>query len=495
MTTGATPVAEPSVKNGAFVRNVAWTAGARWGGQALTSGITILVARILTPADYGLIGMGMVFMGLVRFLSEFGIGGSVVVMREFDRERLAALNTCAVLLGCAGLLISAIFAIPLGHFFNAPKLPGLVLASSVGFIVTGFRAVPAAALQRDFRFKLLAGLDLGQSVLAAVITLALAVAGRGFWAIVYGNLVAAFIGTVVTASLSPQRFVRPTLARIRPAVSLSRNITTATLAWYVYSNADFLVVGKMLGQTSLGFYNIGWTLAMLIVERVTTLVGGVAPAYLAEAKHDIAELRRYLFRISGSIALLTFPASLGLALVADDFCRVVLGPRWIGAITPLRLLAVYASIRSLGPILAQLLTVSGEDGFVAKNAIFAAVLMPIAFIVGSRSGVQGVAWAWVIAYPFVTIPLFVRVARKLQIRLWDYVDAIKPALVSAVLMATAVLVFRILTVNAHPVVRLTLSVLLGAAVYSAVLFIGFRAEIESMLRLIRPRARVEQVVA
>ena len=341
-------------------------------------------------------------------------------------------------------------------------------------------------LQRDFRFKLLAAIDLGQAVLAALITLCLALAGAAYWSIILGNAIAALIAALTTMGFSPQRFGPPDLARLRPSIALSRNITTATLGWYIYSNADFLIVGRMLGQAALGLYNIGWTLAMLIVERVTTLVGGVAPAYLAAAKHDTAELRRYLFRISGTIALLTFPASLGLALVADDFCRVVLGARWIGAIGALRLLAIYAGVRSLGPLLAQMLTVSGEDRFVARNGTAAAIVMPIAFAIGARWGVEGVAVAWVVAYPVVTTPLFLKTMRHLKIRVRDYVDALRPALVSTAVMVLAVLALEWSATGLRPVVRLPLAVAVGAIAYAAVLFAAFRARVQTLVRVLRP---------
>jgi teichuronic acid exporter len=471
-----------------FARSVAWTAGAKWGGQLLTSGITLLVARILVPADYGLVGMAALFLGLVRFLSEFGIGSSVVVMRESNRETLASLNTCAAILGSIGMLVTMAFAIPLGHFFAAPDLPAVIMVSSLGFPIAAIRTLPAAVLQRDFRFKLLAAIDLGQAVSAALITLGLALAGGKYWSIILGNAAAALLASLAVIAFSPQRFGRPQLSKLRPAISLSKNITTATLGWYIYSNADFLVVGKMLGQAALGLYNIGWTLAMLIVERVTTLVSGVAPAYLAAAKHDLTELRRYLFRISGTIALLTFPASLGLALVADDFCRVILGARWMGAIGALRILAIYAGVRSLGPLLAQMLTVSGEDRFVARNGAAAAIVMPVAFVVGARWGVEGVAVAWVIAYPLVTTPLFMKTMRHLEIRVGDYLAALKPAFVSTAVMVVAVLALRFGMVNARPVVRLPLAIVVGAAAYGAALFALFRSRVQTLIRVLRQSA-------
>lgn len=482
------PGAEPPPQRRSLVHAVAWTAGAKWTGQLLTSGITLLVARILTPGDYGLMGMAVLFLGFVRFLSDFGIGGAIVARGEDDEGRLTSLNSWAVLLGLAGAVATLLAAVPLGQFFRQEKLPALMMVMSTTFVISGFRVIPAAVLQRDLRFKLLAGIDLVQALTAGLTTLGLALLGARYWALVLGNVLALALASGITVLYSPHRFTTPNLGKVRPAVTLSRDLTIANVCWYAYSNADFLIVGKVLGQTALGLYNIGWTLAMLIVERVTTIVGGVAPAYLSAARHDLAALRRYLLRISGSISLLTFPISLGLALVADDFCAVVLGPKWSNAIGSLRLLAMYAGLRSLTPIVPQILIVEGENRFVAGNAILAAVVMPAAFWIGARWGVEGVAMAWVLAFPIIAVPQFVRVFAVLQLTAREYVRGIRLPLVSSLIMAAAVAAFRLAAGELVPAMRLAIAVPLGACVYCASLYFVFGARPGTLVAMIRPRA-------
>src|SRR5439155_593304 len=116
------------------------------------------------------------------------------------------------------------------------------------------------------------------------------------------------------------------------------------LGWYVSANTDFLVAGRILGKTALGFYNVAWTLASVPVDKVAALVGQVTPAFFSAVQTDRPAMRRYLLRITEGIALITFPVSLGLVLVARDFVLVVLGSKWEGTIAPLRLLAAYATL-------------------------------------------------------------------------------------------------------------------------------------------------------
>lgn len=479
------PKAVPTKRS--LAHSVAWTAASKWSGQLLTSGITLLVARILTPADYGLVGMALLFLGFVRFLSDFGIGGAVVARGEYDSDRLAALNTCAVLFGLCGCIVTIAAASSLGRFFKQPDLPFVIVVTSSTFCISGFRVLPTSVLQRDLRFKLLAGIDLTQSILASSVTLLLALIGARYWALVLGNIVALAIATVITIIASPQRFGRPVLSKLRPAASMSRDLTISNICWYIYSNSDFLVVGKVLGQAALGLYNIGWTLAMPIVERVTTIVGGVTPAYLSAVRDNPTELKRYLGRISGAIALLTFPVSVGLALVADDFCTVVLGPKWAGAVAALRLLALYAGVRSLTPIIPQILNVVGEHRFVARNAGIAAIVMPAAFWFGSRWGPSGVALVWVIVFPLITVPLFMRVFGVLKMTATEYLGSIRLPLISSVIMAAGIFLFRFLAAGTIPVVRLGLTVAIGASLYAGALYFVFGATPATLLALRRTR--------
>src|SRR2546425_8629430 len=108
-------------------------------------------------------------------------------------------------------------------------------------------------------------------------------------------------------------------------MTFSRHIIVGRLAWYVYSNADFLVAGRILGKVALGLYEVGWNLANVPIEKITSLVGQVTPAVFSAVQRDHAALRRYLLRVTEGLALITFPASLGLALVAPDFVLLTLG--------------------------------------------------------------------------------------------------------------------------------------------------------------------------
>ncbi|HEY3194425.1 MAG TPA: lipopolysaccharide biosynthesis protein [Candidatus Dormibacteraeota bacterium] len=465
-TQSGTPV-EARALDHSLVRGVAWTAAAKWASQALAWVSWLIVARLLTPEDYGLVGMAAIYLGLVTLLSEFGLGTAVLAVRELSGAQIGQLNGLAVLLGLAGLLASCAVAIPLGRFFHAPQLPLVVVAMSTTFVITSFKTVPLALLQRDLRFKALAFIDLGQALVLAISMVGFAVAGFRYWTLVCGGVLSALISTGAILRLRHAPFGWPQPKSLKHAMTLSSDVVISRLGWYVSANTDFLVAGRILGKAALGFYNVAWTLASVPVDKVAALVGQVTPAFFSAVQTDHPAMRRYVLRITEGMALITFPVSLGLALVARDFVLVVLGSKWEGTIAPLRLLAAYAALRSITPLLPQALQIIRDSRFEMWRMVAAAVVMPTSFyFAAQRWGTVGLAMAWMLADPLLAFVLYRRVFRKIGLSPRAYLAALWPALSGTALMAGAVLAVGVLRGNEWtPALRLAAQIGVGVITY------------------------------
>lgn len=474
-----------------LLRGVAWTAAAKWASQALSWVSWLIVARLLTPEDYGLVGMAAIYLGLITLLSEFGLGTAVLAVRELSVGQINQLNGLAVLLGLAGVLASCAAAIPLGHFFHAPQLPLVVVAMSTTFVITSFKTVPFALLQRDLRFKALALIDLSQALVLAISMVVFAVAGFRYWTLVCGGVVGALVSTGAILRLRRVPFARPRPKSLRQAMTLSSDVLISRLCWYASANADFLVAGRILGKVALGFYSVGWTLASIPVDKVAALVGQVTPAFFSAVQTDRPAMRRYLLRITEGIALITFPASVGLALVARDFVLVVLGSKWEGTIAPLRLLAAYAAVRSITPLLPQALQIIRDSRFEMWRMVAAAVVMPAGFYLGGQQwGTVGLAMAWVLVDPLFAFVLYRRVFSKIELSPRAYLAALWPALSGTALMAAAVLAVGVLNGGAWTGgVRLVAQVGAGAITYGLACLVLHRKRFQAFHELVVPMRR------
>lgn len=483
---GCTPSSAGKTLDRDLVKGVAWTGAVKWLSQGLSWISTLIVARLLTPSDYGLVAMAMAFLGFVALINEFGLGSAIVMLQKLSPRTVAQLNSLAVLLGAIGFGVACLAAMPLSWFYDVPDLFAVVTVQGLGFIIGAFRSVPGAILEKSRRFKTLALVDGGQAMVSAVATITLAFTGAGYWALVWGNLIGNMSASLTVGILFPKPFLRPVLVDLREVLTFSWHLLATRISWYVASTSDVFVIGRLMGQAALGAYTFGATLANVPLEKVTGLVNRIAPAFYSAVQTDHAALRRYVTGLTEGLALITVPAAIGLALVAEDFVGLVLGEKWNAAIAPLQFLAVYAALRSVSSLLPPLFFLTGGSRIAVFNGIFAVFLFPLGFAIGSRWGIMGVAVAWLVVHPIILVPMYRHVFSAIKLSAVEYVWALWPAFSCAMVMALGVILVRMSVLqDASLTVRLGSQVLAGTCSYLLALALLHRQRAERFISLIR----------
>jgi O-antigen/teichoic acid export membrane protein len=471
---------------------VAWSGAAKWSTQLISWATTILVARILVPSDYGLLSMASVFLGVVLVLSECGVGTAVVTLRELEAEQLQQLNTFAVVLGFAGTLLAALAAYPLGWFFRSPNLPPVVMVVGLTFVISSLQTVPAGLLRREMKFRTLALIDLTRGVLVPLVTLAGAMLGLRYWALALGSVVGAVLTTCLTLFHRREPFARPRVEALTGVLQYSRDLLVGRLGWIVYLNGDFAVAGRRLGEAAVGAYTLAWTLSTSPIEKITALLSDVTPSLFSAVQHDRVALRRYFLNLSEVLCLVTFPASVGLALVSSDLVAAILGPKWAGTEAPLALLALYAGARSVSSLFGALFNATRETRFAMWTSLALAGLLLAGFIVGSRWGAAGIAAAWLVVHPSFSVYSFTRVQRILDLSRLEYFRALRLGLDGTAVMGVVLLAFQAFVSEGWPTwVRLVVSIMLGALTFAATTWAVHRARLLQIVAWLR-RARQGQ---
>jgi O-antigen/teichoic acid export membrane protein len=469
-----------------LVHGFAWSGLIKWTSQIVSWASTFVVAHFLSPSDYGLVSIAAVYLGLLTLIGEFGVGTTVITLRNLSEEQIAQLNGLALITGVVGFLGSCVLAVPLSMFFHFSGFRMVFIVMSIVFIISSLQSVPSALLQRELRFKATALIDGARSAILALFSVSLAVAGFRYWTLVFSTLLGACLSTGLTLRLRNHRFAWPRLRSLRSALKFSGDIVGARVAWYCYSNADFIVAGRFLGQSELGTYTFAWTLAHLPLERITGLLNTVMPAFFSAIQDDLASLRKYVLNVTQALALVTFPAAVGISLVASDFVHSALGPRWEGAIVPLELLAIYGAIRTVDSLLPFVLIVTGDTRRFLWLSLMNLIVLPPAFYFGSRWGAPGIAAAWLVLYPVLSVPLFWLALRKIQISGREYWRTICPPVVGVAFMVLAVSAIKaVLPISGHIWWRLGAEVLSGAIVYSGSMFLLFKDMLWAALRRIQ----------
>lgn len=455
----------PSLKQ-RFLGSVAWTSL----GQAITSflgiGVTVTLARLLDPQDFGLLAMATVFTRLVVQAQDFGVGQALVQSETAKPEQQKA--TFLLVLGFSSGLYVAMFllAVPIAAFYDDARVVNIVRVLALTYPISSFSVVPSAMLRRNLRMRGEAITSTISMLMEATTSISLAWFGFGVWALVVGQIVSGVSRAIGLSFASPWR---PGF-RIHGGGGLSLlrfggGVTTSTYLWYAYSNLDFLIIGRVLGSATLGVYTMAWNLAKMPQERIWSAVNPLILPILARTRSNRAELGRVVCKITRFTALIAFPAAAGLGAVAVDVVRVVLSDKWEGAVRPLQWLCVYGVVRSVVVLMPSVLVAVGELRRLIYFHLICLLALPTGFILGLRLGPSGVAMAWAIVYPLVAavwlLPPALRAA-EIPVRLY-LLGLARPAAATATMVGVVALAGAVLPF--HGVVRLVLRVSIGAAVY------------------------------
>jgi O-antigen/teichoic acid export membrane protein len=484
-----TPPTDRHTLDRSLVSGIAWTGGIKWVVQLFSWATTLVVARLLVPADFGIMGMGTLILGFIGLVNEFGLSAAIIQRKEIDEGLISYLGGFSLVSGIVLALLGAALAQPIAQFFHEPRVRLVAVALSLNFMISSPATISRSLLLRDMRFRTLATVDGANAVATSILTIVLAWMGWGYWALVAGALLTSCIATTALVILRPFRpRWPPHLSAISRELRFGLHIVGARIAWYGYSNGDFAVVGRVLGTAALGAYNVGWNLASLPVERISVLVMQVTEPVLARVQDRPVELRRYLKLLSEGISVVTFPIGVGMALVAPAFVPLVLGSRWSAAVVPLQLLALYGGFRSITPIYAQILVMTDHAPLSMWFNVLGVVFLIPAFIAGAHfGGTTGVALAWVIAYPALVVAYHVPTTfRMIGMRIPDYLGSLWPALSGCGAMAlTVYCVQTLLGAWQTRWIGFGLSVLAGAGAYLGILLTLHRERVRAGVSFIR----------
>jgi teichuronic acid exporter len=381
----------------------AWSVGGNLLKHLTGVGISFLLARLLQPSDYGLIGMVLVFMGFVNTFQDLGFGQAIVYFEE-DPADYPTYFTTTFLLGAGLTLLGIALAPAVAAFYHEPRLTPIVRIMSVNFAVTSLQSVSWGLLSKQFRFRELTIVESAGTVIAGVIGVAMAALGFGVWSLVT-NVLLSFL---IQCSLL-FHFARPHFTRTLKRAVLGRllrfggPLTGAALLHQFCDNADYLIVGKMVGAEAVGLYTLAFRLATLAHEKVAVLINRVAFPSFAAMQHDPQRLVDHWFQVSRVLSTVTFPFLTVLFFNAEDVLRLF-GARWTPAAAALRYLCVASVLRSLTHIVLHVFSALGKTPLRLQFGIANLVLMPAGFAVGCRlAGINGVGLAWCLLYPLIWI--------------------------------------------------------------------------------------------
>jgi O-antigen/teichoic acid export membrane protein len=259
---------------------------------------------------------------------------------------------------------------------------------------------------------------------------------------------------------------------MRDLLSFGGNVSIARLLWFFFTQADVLIVGKLLGKEMLGLYSVAMHLASLPVQRVSSILNQVAFPVLSRLQNDRTNLSGYLLSAMRVLSFFAFPVLWGISCTANEIVPLLLGQNWTEAILPLQLLSLMMPWRMVANFLPTATDAIGRPDLGLRNVLLASLVMPVAFLIASQWGIVGVAVAWVTVYPLVLLINVWQMLKVIGLRLGDLFHAIAPAVGSAAGMYAAVWGTRwLLGTDLNQLNKLVAMIVIGALIYGGLTLI------------------------
>jgi O-antigen/teichoic acid export membrane protein len=479
--------AEPALRQ-RVLHALGWALTGRLLAQATSWFITLLVIRLLTPGDYGLMALATIFVTLVALVNELGMGGALIQAEGLTERQICQTYgiVITVQFGFAALIVAT--AMPIAMFFNDARLAPILEVSSLQFVFLAFEIVPESLLMKALDFRLKAYIDTLAQLAGSLVTLALAWLGYGVWALVWGVLATSAV-KAIGFTAATRFYVWPSfsLHGMRQIISFGGMLTAERVFWFFYSQADNLILGKRFGGEVLGIYSVAIQLASLPMDKLGPIIGQVAFPAFSRVQGRPNEAVDYLLKAIRLIALISFPTMFGLSAVAPWFVPVVLGAKWQAAVLPLQLLALSMPLRFVALALPPFLKGLGHVRLSLTNAMLAFALLPPAFLIGSVWGVLGLCVAWLAVYPPYFALTILRAGRVTPLTLGAAARAMaRPTFAAAAMYGVVAGIAALFPAGSAPIVELGVLVLTGALTYGALSLAFNRATFHEAAGLMLP---------
>lgn len=448
-------------------RAAAWAFLSTAGAKIITLVGLMLLARLLAPAEFGLLAFALAYITYAETIGDLGTGVALIYWpdrREEAAQVTFVINVVAGLFWCGLTLLIAPWV---AAFFDAPAGAPLVRMLALSFLIRFLGNTHDALAQKDLRFRARAIPELGLAAVKAVIALGFAWYGYGAWSLVYGQLAGLAAWTVLLWIKIPWR---PTLTLpsdlLGPMLRYGSGIVSVNIVSAIAHHADIAVIGRMLGVTVLGFYQMAYKIPEASVIVLLWVVSKVLFPAFSRIHAEGGRLREPYLRATRYLSAVTMPAVAGLFLLSLPIVQVFFGSEWAPSAPILSMVALYIGIRSLSSHTGDILKATGRAYMLAGLAVLQAVLVVPALIVGARHyGAVGAAAGLALVSLLSTLIRLVIVCRLLNVPLLQQIRAFVPSTVAAGVMIAAILAVLRWTAADQYFAQLVTGVVAGAVVY------------------------------
>lgn len=425
-----------------------WTFLSSTGTQLIGFIVTAVMARLLTPGDFGIVAICSVFSGFIALFQDLGMASAIIQRKDTSEDYLSTSFSVSILAG-VGLAAGLVLLSPaVAWFYDEEVLKPILIVSSLGFIISPFISIHTSLLTKALEFKKIAFITVVTQVITSAFSIILAYMGYGVWSLVLGKTLGQpLVIPVVWHMVRWRPRFRIVKKCFNDLFGFSSNLLGFNLLNYFSRNMDNLIVGKYLGAQPLGYYSISYNLMLKPLQLISWSLGKVLFPVFSSLQDDPERTRNAYLKVVRSISLITFPMMTGLIIVAEELILTVYGEQWRPAVKPLQLLCLVGALQSVGTIAGIIYNSHGRTDITFKLGAVNTFLILIAFAVGIRWGLTGLITGYIISM----VPIFLSgqyfANRLIGLSMSTFFKTLVPASLSSVMMVMVLLAFRYINVK------------------------------------------------
>lgn len=399
---------------------------------------TLILVRLLSPADFGVVAMATSFIFMAEMLAAFGFDVALIQKQDASEEHYHTAWTCNVLLGVTITVVMLLAAAPIAQFYRHPEVFWVVCALALGPLFNGFENIGVVAFRKDLRFRSEFLFQLSRKVIGFMVVVPLAYFLKSYWALVCGILASKLASTAISYAAHPFR-PRFCFTQVKGLMGFSKWLLFNNVVGFMKERSSDFVIGRLNGAEHLGIYNVSYEFAAMPTTELSAPINRALMPGFARIASDPAALRDAYRNAIGMLALLAVPAAAGIFAVAPFLVPVVLGTKWLEAVPLIELLAPNGGMLLFHSSICAVLIASGHPSRVTTtNSLYVLLLLALLIALAPTYGVTGAAAA-ALGASIVCTPLYLlQVRRALGISVQVFVRAALRPIVAAIAMAALV---------------------------------------------------------
>lgn len=458
--------------------------GVTIGTQILS---TIILSRLLSPADFGILAMVLAVTAFAGLFRDLGLSTAAIQKQDLTDSQQSALFWINIAMGLVlGLIVAALSPL-VASFYGRPEVRNVTLVLSLVFVLGSLGAQHRARLTREMSFGKIGAANILGQLVSLMVAVTLAMQGAGYWALVWGNLLAAGSTSAALFFLSPFRPSLPSRGSdIRQLVGFGAHITGFEIVNYFHRNLDNMLLGRFWGAEVLGHYSRAYQLLMLPIHALRTPINTVAFPAMSQLRADPEGFRIYYRRVSSMLAILSMPLTSFCFLAAEPIIVLALGEQWIGVAPVFSILAISGFIQPVASLRGLVLLSTGQSKLYLKWGVINAVCVSVGFVIGVRWGGVGLAVSYAIVNYAILYPSLKLTFKNSSVAPRDFFSSIaRPSAASIIAGAIAYVAMSILSATTeveHLLISSGIFALVWIITYLALP--GGKQELEQLIALV-----------